>query len=145
MSVKGRTCYYKTKYERPERYLFEVARKRANLKDMVFTISPADVVVPSHCPLLGIPLVPSENKISPGSPSLDRKDSMKGYVPGNVWVISHQANRMKSNATSAELLRFATSVLEIHERETKGCDSASGSGKSDGSSDDAYAEQNPTP
>lgn len=38
-----------------------------------------------------------------GSPSLDRVDNTRGYVPGNVLVISWKANQIKSNATLAEL------------------------------------------
>lgn len=38
-----------------------------------------------------------------GSPSLDRIDSSKGYVKGNVRVISARANMLKNNATVEEL------------------------------------------
>ena len=37
------------------------------------------------------------------SPSLDRIDPTKGYVKGNVWIISHKANVFKSYATHEEL------------------------------------------
>jgi len=37
------------------------------------------------------------------SPSLDRIDNSKGYVPGNIAVISMRANMIKNNATLAEL------------------------------------------
>jgi hypothetical protein len=36
------------------------------------------------------------------SPSLDRKNSSEGYVPGNVWVISWRANDLKRDGTLAE-------------------------------------------
>ena len=36
-------------------------------------------------------------------PSLDRIDNSKGYVPGNIAVISMRANMIKNNATLAEL------------------------------------------
>lgn len=42
-------------------------------------------------------------KVGDNSPTLDRKDSTRGYVPDNVWVISHRANRMKNNATLEEM------------------------------------------
>jgi hypothetical protein len=37
------------------------------------------------------------------SPSLDRIVPEKGYVAGNIRVISQRANRIKSNATVEEL------------------------------------------
>lgn len=106
--------YYKTKENRPGKVLFDVARKRARVNDAEFTITVDDVVVPEFCPLLGIRLAPGELVAGPCSPSLDRIDSSKGYVPGNVWVLSHKANRMKNNATVAELVTFAEAVLRLH-------------------------------
>jgi len=37
------------------------------------------------------------------SPSIDRKDSKKGYTPDNIWVISNRANTLKNDATIQEL------------------------------------------
>jgi hypothetical protein len=36
-------------------------------------------------------------------PSFDRWDNAKGYVPGNVFVISWRANRIKWDCSVAEL------------------------------------------
>lgn len=43
-------------------------------------------------------------------PSLDRWDSSKGYVPGNVFVISYRANTLKNSATYEEILKVAKYV-----------------------------------
>ena len=110
----GLKSYYKLKEQRPDKVLFDVARKRARANRQEFTITVDDVVVPAVCPLLGIALAPGFLVADAGSPSLDRIDSSKGYVPGNVWVISHKANRMKQNATVPELLQFAHAVLRLH-------------------------------
>ena len=61
--------------------------------------------VSTHCPVLGIPLKwgTSETKNDPGIISLDRIDSSKGYVEGNVQFMSLRANLLKSNATIEEL------------------------------------------
>lgn len=59
---------------------------------------------PLTCPVLGTPI----NWMSTGvsredSPSIDRMVPDKGYVRGNVRVISNKANRLKSNASLDEL------------------------------------------
>lgn len=82
------------------------AKGRAKKKGLPFTIGVTDVVVPALCPLLGIPL---KHHVGDGkgprddTPSLDRLVPRLGYVPGNVWVISNRANRIKADATADEL------------------------------------------
>lgn len=92
--------------EHPERMMWGKARARASAKGVPFSITPADIVIPSHCPVLGIPLVRKVGR-GPGddSPSLDRIEAAKGYVPGNIVVISLRANRIKNDATLEELER----------------------------------------
>lgn len=78
------------------------ARNRAKLKNLDFSIDLSDIELPEVCPLLGIPLsINASNKDF--AYSLDRIDSSKGYIKGNVWVISDRANRLKNNATLEEL------------------------------------------
>lgn len=70
-----------------------------------FDITAEDLApYPLTCPVLGIPI----NWMSTGSsgndsPSIDRMIPERGYVRGNVRVISHKANRLKSNASLHEL------------------------------------------
>jgi hypothetical protein len=100
--------------QNPEKYLFGSARDRARRENLDFDITLDDIVVPVICPYLKIPLV---LKLGQGkletNPSIDRIDSSKGYVKGNVQVISKKANTMKSNASKEELLTFARSVLDL--------------------------------
>lgn len=105
-----KTCLRK-KYDAsksdPRKYFFDRVRQRAKAEGTEFTITIADVFIPTHCPILGILLTPVGEKISASTPSLDRVDSSRGYVPGNVAVISMKANRMKGDATIEELDRIA--------------------------------------
>lgn len=43
-------------------------------------------------------------------PSLDRTDNRKGYVRGNVRVISFRANQIKNDASADELRALAEYV-----------------------------------
>lgn len=70
-----------------------------------FSLEPKDIVIPTHCPILGIPIVRhlESSKVFEDSPAIDRIHPKKGYVKGNVAVISSKANRMKQDATIEEL------------------------------------------
>ena len=112
MNEQTKQHYHKIKNEQPERFLLQAARKRAKAKGIDCTITVDDIVIPLECPVFGFALTKSDGRFSPTSPSLDRIDVSKGYVPGNVQVISMKANTMKNNATPEELRRFATWVLK---------------------------------
>lgn len=99
----------------PARYLVRAARERAKRTRMPFDIDFTDVRVPTHCPILGTKLGPVRQKRPCDHatvPSLDRIDNRRGYVKGNVRVISLLANLMKNSATPEQLRAFAVAVLE---------------------------------
>jgi hypothetical protein len=80
----------------------------ARQRDKEFSISLDDILLPDYCPVLGIQLDygwPITNLAA--VPSIDRIDNAKGYIPGNVLVISNRANKLKNDATRAELLAMA--------------------------------------
>lgn len=90
-------------------------KKRAKLKGFDFNLELEDIPqIPKFCPVLGIPIVINEGKCQPtdNSPSVDRIDSKKGYIKGNIRIISNRANRIKADATIEELRK----VLEDYER-----------------------------
>lgn len=77
-------------------------KRKCRKEGIPFDLEVDDVVIPSHCPVLGIEMKWC-NKITEQTPSFDRFDPDGGYVKGNVNVISFKANRLKSNATIDEL------------------------------------------
>lgn len=107
----------------PAVYLLRVARKRASERGLPFNLTIEDVVVPIVCPVIGIPLVVGDERCGPASPTLDRVIPALGYVRGNVVVISHRANTIKSDATLSELLAVARYVREQTEGGTFGVSS----------------------
>lgn len=97
----------------PAIVLWRNARNRAKKRGIEFTILPENIVVPHTCPVLGIPLIIANGAAQPGSPSIDRIDPRKGYIPGNIAVISHKANTIKSNSNVAEI-RAVLAYMEAH-------------------------------
>lgn len=97
-----RTCSRSRNLDDPRRQMIVNSKRRATEKGIDFNISVDDIIVPVICPVLGLPLVVNERQ-SHNSPSLDRIDGSKGYVKGNVRVISWRANDLKRDATVAEL------------------------------------------
>ena len=63
-----------------------------------------DIVMPTHCPVLGIPLGFSNSRDH--VPSIDRIVNTKGYTKDNIVIVSLRANRFKSDATLEELKRL---------------------------------------
>lgn len=88
----------------PERYILHTVKSRAKKKGLDFNLSKEDIFIPEYCPILNIKLdiqVGGNNdKNSP--PSLDRIDPSRGYVKGNVRVISWRANNLLSDGTLEE-------------------------------------------
>jgi hypothetical protein len=95
--------------DNPEATMLIRARTRARKYGIECTIMLDDVRAAwpedNRCPVFGIDLVRNLGRAhaSPASPSLDRIDNSKGYVPGNIHVISNAANGTKRDLNAAEL------------------------------------------
>ncbi len=87
--------------------LLRLAKLRAEKHNLPFSIDASHISIPTHCPVLGIPISMRRGSCHDGSPTIDRLIGELGYVPGNVAVISHRANSIKRNASVAELLAVA--------------------------------------
>ena len=99
--------------------MYIAARNRAKRKGIEFNIDETDITIPEICPLLEIPIEYGTKSNYDRSPSLDRIDNTKGYIKGNVWVISQKANAMKNSATFEELKIFSTNILRYSPSYTK--------------------------
>lgn len=91
----------KRRRERPEQHLFFIARGRARKNKLDFDITPEDIVIPDLCPIRQVPLSFLGDVIN--NPSLDRVDNSKGYVKGNVRVISRKANMWKNDMSVKDI------------------------------------------
>jgi hypothetical protein len=96
-----------TEFNRTREKFFEIQR-RAESKNIPFELSIDDIrtmiTETKVCPVFGVDLVIGGGD---NAPSIDRLDSSKGYVVGNVIVMSSRANRIKNNATADEVMQVA--------------------------------------
>lgn len=106
----------------PTGNILKTLRHRAKKKGLEFNLTKEDIVIPEFCPVFGFKL--EHNFGSHGgqynSPSVDRVDNSKGYIKGNIQIISRLANAMKSDATNEQLVQFARWIIETHEGGSNG-------------------------
>ena len=94
--------------------LLKRLQQSAKSRNIEFTLTCSDLnnlSFPITCPILGIPLKWHQGKPEEDSYSFDRIDSSKGYIPGNIQIMSFKANRAKNNLTEQELKKFSTYFL----------------------------------
>lgn len=92
--------------------IYSRAKSRSAKNGRAFEISIDDIEVPEVCPILGIKLISGIDIFTDASPSIDRIDSTRGYVKGNIRIISNRANRIKSNATVEDLEKILQYMRE---------------------------------
>ena len=119
VNEKSSKCTSERYREDPRRRLYIISKLNAKRSGCEHTIEERDIVLPVTCKYLGIRidyrLASERGRLrSFDAPSIDRIDPSRGYVPGNVQIISDLANRMKSDATIRQLLAFAEGVLREH-------------------------------
>lgn len=89
-------------------------------KGMNFDISPEDIILNKYCPFFNTKINYNSSKgtgnklLDPTLYSIDRIDNSKGYVKGNVWIVSRLANTMKNDSTIKELKTFCENAILIH-------------------------------
>ena len=105
--LKNREKIADARRRNPRKAIISSSRNRARKCGYAFDLTVEDIVIPDRCPILGIPLRlkawAGETGGTDNSPSLDRIDPSKGYVRGNIRVVSNRANTLRNNATLKEL------------------------------------------
>lgn len=90
----------------PVKYKIEKLRTRARRFGVPFDLTAADLTIPTHCPVLGVPLRGFGEGRAENAPEFDRLVPALGYVKGNVAIISRRANRLKNDGTVEEHARI---------------------------------------
>ena len=107
VAKSGVTWHAKIKNDpvRRKEQIVQRIKQRAIRDGIDFDIEVADVEWVSHCPVFGYELSyhePDKDR----SVSIDKIDPNKGYVKGNVQVMSLRANRAKWNLTKDEVRKL---------------------------------------
>lgn len=83
--------------------LYKNIKSRCKRIGREFSIEFEDIIIPEKCPVFGFELKREDKKTWMCAPSVDRIDSSKGYIKGNITVVSRRANILKRDATIDEL------------------------------------------
>jgi hypothetical protein len=98
----------------PYKHRFARWKATAKATDIPFDIVEEDLDWPKHCPYLGIELNYQSDDRADNVASLDKIIPKNGYIKGNVQIISQLANKMKSSASTEQILTFAKNAAFIH-------------------------------
>lgn len=104
---------YQNEYDRIRGYMIRNTKSKAKERNIKFDLKYTDFELPEFCPLLGIKLTygAETNGNDDSHSSIDRVDNNKGYIKGNVIVISKLANAMKNSSTFSQLKVFCKNII----------------------------------
>lgn len=109
----------------PFRYYLSEAKKSAKRKRLDFNISLEDLYSQwqnqsGRCPISGLQMIlenssTSRNRsiASAKTASLDRKDSLAGYIKGNIQFVCYSINLAKNNLTEKEIIDFINEIKKL--------------------------------
>lgn len=111
VKLRNRKSTNKYRSKHPERSLLIQAKHRAKTRGIHFNLEETDIVIPKRCPILGVKLQRLGGKRREFSPSLDRVRPSKGYVKGNIAVISWRANNLKNDESDPKIFEAIAAYL----------------------------------
>jgi hypothetical protein len=114
----------KARDENPRLWILYASRARAKKRGRENSLVLSDIPnIPKQCPVF--PEIKIVSDVGGGmrardnAPALDRIDSKKGYVKGNVRIISNRANKLKSDATDEELVLLGRDAVKRIKAKTR--------------------------
>ena len=116
---KQYTKYNKKRVEKkPLQYAVLSLKGRAKQRGLAFDLTPEYVKqlwneCGGICPMTGVPMLKKSYVNDPFSMSVDRLDPKKGYIKGNVRLISRWYNIARSNWGDKFVLEMCQRVIKI--------------------------------
>jgi hypothetical protein len=103
----SREAASKYRIKNPVRQRLQHIKARCSRRGVEFSLKEEDIVVPDVCPVFGFPIGNHYGPCHDQLFEIDRIKQDQGYHKGNVIVVSRLANRLKSNASVAQLRMLA--------------------------------------
>lgn len=104
---------YMNKTDRRKGKIIGNLKHSAKRKGLEFNLEYTDLELPKYCPILGYKLQYGYNPNNLYNASIDRIDNSKGYIKGNIIIISRLANLMKNQANFNELQLFINNQQKL--------------------------------
>jgi hypothetical protein len=103
-----------------QKYIFKKIlwkKKQPKCSNISIDLKPEDIIINEYCPFFNTKIdyrsSKKKAKLDKYHYSIDRIDNSKGYVKGNVWIISMLANVIKNYSTISELLIFSENMIKF--------------------------------
>lgn len=104
---------YKDQYDRKRGYMIRNLKYSAKRRNIEFDLDFSQIELPVFCPILNIKLEYFGNSQLLNRATVDRIDNGKGYIPGNIMIMSRMANAMKNEASFDQLDLFSKNIKLI--------------------------------
>lgn len=91
-----------------QKRIYNRIKSRCSKNNIEFNLELEDIIIPEKCPILNKPFVYGDTN---WTYSVDRINNSKGYIKGNIQIISNRANRLKGDFTINEFQKI-TNYLE---------------------------------
>ena len=104
-----------------KKVILSKAKKRSKKKNLEFNLTLSDLINIKNntCPILGHEILYKSGIDNKRSASLDRIDPNKGYVPGNVKIVSYEGNSLKNRNNFNSAINMLEYIIINSPREEK--------------------------
>ena len=109
---------YQIKPSTKIRHLFTAAKARARNKNLEFSLvlkEIEDIIYQGSCQVTGLPFDLSPGK-GPRSPSIDRIDPTKGYIPENCQIVVWIYNAAKNQWSHEDVAMMSRALYQKEKR-----------------------------
>jgi hypothetical protein len=113
---------YRNTLEGWAKYKVNSLRTVSKKRQLAFDLTWEDIAkcVVDKCPVSGIKLnynvMNGKSKMANDSPSVDRIDNTKGYIKGNIIIVSNLVNRVKTSLTLDELQSLLPKMVKFYRK-----------------------------